>query len=98
MSTDQRNEKQQQEEEEVLRPAPPFRPTVFLFRMLALIFLAEAAFLGFAFVKCSEPVISKPTIGVKDRCPDIGERSETLFLAAITTTLSLLSAGNTLKP
>lgn len=98
MSTDQRNEKLRQEEEEVLKSPRPFRPTVFLFRMLALIFLTEAAFLGFAFVKCSEPVSDKSLQGLENRCPNIGERSETLFLAAITTTLSLLSGGSTQQP
>jgi len=70
---------------------------VFLFRMLALIFLTEALFLGFSFVKCSEPISDKSTVTVKERCPDIGERSETLFLAAITTTLSLLTGAGSLR-
>ena len=89
--------RQGQREEEVLNTRRPFRPHVFLFRMLALIFLTEALFLGFAFVKCSEPVMNKASVTVKDRCPDIGERSETLFLAAITTTLSLLTGAGSLR-
>ena len=98
MSTDQRNQKLQQKEEEVLNTQRPFRPHVFLLRMLALIFVTEALFLGFAFVKCSEPVLDKASVTAKERCPDIGERSETLFLAAITTTLSLLTGAGSLKP
>lgn len=75
-----------------------FRSQVFLFRMLAVIFLVEAGFLAFAFVKCSQPIPGQPVPMVNDRCPKLGERSETLFIAAITTTLSLLTgAGVALK-
>ena len=97
MPTDQVAQKGQGEEE-VLNTQRPFRPHVFLLRMLALIFLTEALFLGFAFVKCSEPVSDKSTVSIKQRCPDVGERSETLFLAAITTTLSLLTGAGSLQP
>ena len=69
----------------------PFRAKVFLFRMLATIFIVEAGFLAFAFVKCSQPIPGKPVPMVAERCPKLGERSETLFIAAITTTLSLLT-------
>ena len=31
---------------------------------------------------------------INERCPKLGERSETLFIAAITTTLSLLTGVN----
>ena len=76
----------------------PFRPQVFLFRMLAAIFLAEAGFLAFSFAKCSQPLVSSPVPMINERCPKLGERSETLFIAAITTTLSLLTgAGVALK-
>lgn len=71
----------------------PFRPQLFLFRMLAVIFLAEAGFLAFAFVKCSTPIPGNPVPLVNERCPKLGERSETLFIAAITTTLSLLTGA-----
>ena len=67
----------------------PFRPTVFLFRMLAAIFFTEAGFLAFAFVKCSQPT---PGTTLMERCPKLGERSETLFIAAISTTLGLIGA------
>ena len=79
-----------QEKRQVKEPAP-FRPRVFLFRMLGAIFFVEALFLAFAFVKCSQPIPGKPVPMVTERCPKLGERSETLFIAAITTTLSLLT-------
>ena len=76
-------------------PGPrPFRAKVFLYRTLLLIFVTEFTFLAFAFVKCSEPVPGKEVQGITDRCPKIGERSETLFVAAITTTLSLLTGAD----
>jgi hypothetical protein len=62
--------------------------------MLAAIFLTEAGFLAFAFVKCSQPIPGKPVPMVAERCPKLGERSETLFIAAITTTLSLLTGSD----
>ena len=69
----------------------PFRPKIFLYRMLAAIFMAEAGFLAFAFVKCSAPIPGDPLPTVTDRCPKLGERAETLFVAAVATTLSLLT-------
>ena len=72
----------------------PFQPQLFLFRMLAAIFVAEAGFLAFAFVKCSQPMPGSPVPLVNERCPKLGERSETLFVAAITTTLSLLTGAS----
>jgi len=66
----------------------PFRAKVFLFRMLAAIFIVEAGFLAFAFWGCSRTEAGQTVI---QRCPKISEKSETLFLAAITTTLSLLT-------
>ena len=71
----------------------PFRSQLFLFRMLAAIFVVEAGFLAFAFVKCSTPMPGNPVPLVNERCPKLGERSETLFIAAITTTLSLLTGA-----
>ena len=71
----------------------PFRSQLFLFRMLAAIFVVEAGFLAFAFVKCSTPMPGNPVPLVNERCPKLGERSETLFIAAITTTLSLLTVA-----
>ena len=66
----------------------PFRARVFLFRMLAAIFVVEAGFLAFAYWGCSR---TDPGQTVIQRCPKIAEKSEALFLAAITTTLSLLT-------
>lgn len=75
----------------------PFRPKVFLYRMLGAIFVVEALFLGFAFYRCSERRPGEP-IKLVDRCPKLGDRSETLFVAAITTTLSLLTGENSPRP
>ena len=69
----------------------PFRPKIFLYRMLAAIFLTEASFLGYAFVKCSQPIPGTPIPMIAERCPKLGERAETLFVAAVATTLSLLT-------
>ena len=79
----------------------PFRPQVFLFRLLAAIFLWEGILLAFSFVKCSEPKAGE-SIGVllSDRCPRLGQRAENVFEIAIATTLSLLAGGTqiNLKP
>ena len=76
-------------------PEPrPFRPKLFLYRTLLLIFVTEFLFMAFAFVKCSQPVPGKEVQKITERCPKIGERSETLFVAAITTTLSLLTGAD----
>ena len=69
----------------------PFRRDVFLFRMLGTIFAVEASFLAFAFWKCSIPIPGQPVPMVSERCPKLGERAETLFVAAVATTLNLLS-------
>lgn len=70
---------------------------MFLFRMLACIFITEAAFLAFAFYRCSEGRPGEPQKLV-DRCPRLGDRAETLFIAAISTTLSLLTGVDKLEP
>ena len=72
----------------------PFRPKIFLYRMLACIFFVEAAFLAFAFYKCSIRIPGQVAPLVTERCPKLGERAETLFVAAVATTLSLLSGAN----
>ena len=76
----------------------PFRAKVFLFRMLAAIFLVEGGFLAFAYVKCSQPIPGQAPVQLTQRCPKLGERSETLFIAAITTTLSLLTGSDKPQP
>lgn len=75
-------------------PPVPFRPTVFLFRMLAGIFLVEALLLSYSFVKCSNSSNAQPTALLAERCPRLGQRAENIFEIAIATTLSLL-AGST---
>ena len=77
-----------------MREQRPFRPKIFLYRMLAAIFLTEAVFLGFAFVKCSQPIPETPVPMIAERCPKLGERAETLFVAAVATTLSLLTGAS----
>ena len=62
--------------------------------MLASIFLVEAGFLAFAFSKCTQPIPDQPTPMVNERCPKLGDRAETLFVAAVATTLSLLSGSD----
>ena len=75
----------------------PFRTQVFLYRMLAVIFATEAGFLAFAFWKCSLPIPGTPVPLVTERCPKLGERAETLFVAAVATTLSLLTGAVALQ-
>ena len=76
------------------RPTP-FRPRVFLFRMLAVIFFAELATLLFAFSKCTASDMTGPEAEqtIRERCPDIGNRTEQLFGVAVATTLSLLGSA-----
>ena len=61
--------------------------------MLGTIFAVEALFLGFAFWKCSVPIPGQPVPMVSERCPKLGDRAETLFVAAVATTLSLLTGA-----
>ena len=68
----------------------PFRPKIFLFRMLAAIFLVEGGFLAFAFYACSQ---TGPNQTIIERCPKLSEKSESLFVAAVATTLSLLTGA-----
>ena len=81
-----------QEKGQIKEPRP-FRAKVFLFRMLAGIFVVEASFLAFAFSKCAQSIESDPDATVVSKCPKIGDRAETLFIAAISTTLSLLTGA-----
>ena len=71
----------------------PFRTKVFLLRMLACIFFVEAAFLAFSFSKCAQSIEKDADATVVSKCPKIGDRAETLFIAAISTTLSLLTGA-----
>ena len=76
----------------------PFRAKVFLFRMLAGIFIVEAFFLVFASVKCAQSIENTPGATVASQCPKIGDRAETLFVAAVATTLSLLTGAQDSQP
>ena len=77
------------------RAPATFRPRVFLFRMLAVIFFAELATLLFAFSKCtaSDMTGREAEQTIKERCPEIGNRTEQLFGVAVATTLSLLGSA-----
>ena len=75
------------------QPPLPFRPQPFLFRTLVGIFFVEFIFLGFAFVKCAEPIPDNPEILVTDRCPRLAQRSQEVFQVGIATVLSLLGGA-----
>ena len=76
----------------------PFRPEVFLFRMLAGIFIWEALLLGYSFWACAHPMTKlASSVLLSERCPRLGQRAENIFEIAIATTLSLLAGGNQLK-
>ena len=81
----------------VVKPQTPFRPQVFLFRMLGVIFAVEALLLIFSFVKCSQPHPRLETAVLAERCPRLGQRAENIFEIAIATTLSLLAGGQQIK-
>ena len=74
-----------------MREQRPFRPRIFLYRMLAAIFLTEAGFLAASFYICSRPIAGTT---IQERCPKAGDRAETLFVAAVATTLSLLTGAD----
>jgi hypothetical protein len=63
--------------------------------MLAAIFIVEAGFLTLSFSACKSafekrlPDNENPAT-ITDHCPGLGDRAETLFVAAISTTLALL--------
>lgn len=65
----------------------PFRVHVFLLRMLAVIFVAEASIIVYGIHLCSRVTEDKVT----EVCPNIGGRVEKLFGVAMATTLSLLA-------
>ena len=73
----------------------PFRPQLFLFRMLAAIFAIEAGLLTYSFIACSQGLPVQ--MALTERCPRIGQRAENIFEIAIATTLSLLAGGATQK-
>ncbi len=58
-----------------------FKERPFLFKMLAVIFIVEAVFLGLGLIKCK----------TLKECPKLGDRTQQLFGVAIATTLSLLT-------
>ena len=76
----------------------PFRPQVFLFRLLAGIFVWEGVLLAWSFHLCATPNHKAgQTVLLTERCPRLGQRAETIFELAIATTLSLLAGGTQLN-
>ena len=76
----------------------PFRPQIFLFRLLAAIFLWEGLLLVYSFYACSHPMLGVETrVLLSERCPRLGQRAENVFEIAIATTLSLLAGGTQLS-
>ena len=74
----------------------PFRPQVFLFRMLASIFIVKAALLIFSFAVCTDLALDLDPDRREEfdaRCPRLGDRAADMFELAIATTLSLLAGG-----
>lgn len=67
----------------------PFRPRVFLFRLLAGVFIAEMVLLSASIWRCSYIRVGEPT-RLSERCPKIGDRATELFTLATSTILSLL--------
>ena len=75
----------------------PFRPQVFLFRMLAAIFFGKGCYWLIRFYACSHPIIGAETrVLLSERCPRLGQRAENVFEIAIATSLSLLAGGTQL--
>ena len=73
------------------RPPLPFRPRLFLFRALAGIFLMEGFLLAYAFQYCSKPDPAAPREPFHERCPRLGQRTESAIELALATVLSLLA-------
>ena len=69
----------------------PFKPRPFLFRLLAAIFGAQFLIVGWAVIRCGT-INPGEAIHIKERCPEIGQRSENLFSLAVATVLSLLTS------
>ena len=70
----------------------PFRVKPFLFRCLVGIFAAQFLILGFGAYKCAAIAESRQ-IAVNQECPNIMDKTETLFGVAIATVLSLLGVS-----
>ena len=70
----------------------PFRPRLFLYRTLVGIFAVQALLLGFSVWRCADV---RPEDGVSDnlaeRCPELGDRFESVGNVAIATVLSMLT-------
>jgi len=68
-----------------------FNPRPFLFKMLAAIFAAQFVILGWSIWRCGT-VNPGEELHIKERCPEIGQRTENLFGLAVATVLSLLTS------
>jgi len=73
-------------------PEPrPFRPRLFLFRMLAGLFVAEFALMFYSIWHCAAVARDMSEATPVDACPKVGQRAQELFTLSITTVLSLLT-------
>ena len=71
---------------------------MFIYRTIVGIFAVEAVFLAMAFSTCrmafqKHLADTNDPVTITDHCPALGDRAETLFTAALATTLGLLSAN-----
>lgn len=74
----------------------PFRTRVFLLRTLVMIFVIQLSLLVFTFGQCAS-LANKRMVVPGEVCPELADRTETLFGLAIATVLSLL-VGHKDKP
>lgn len=68
-----------------------FNVRPFLFKMLAVIFFCQFLILGYSVWRCGT-VGPGEELHIKERCPEIGQRTENLFGLAVATVLSLLTS------
>ena len=71
---------------------------MFIYRTVVGVFIVEAVFLSMAFSACRKAFEmrlkdSGDPVLITDHCPALGDRAETLFTAALATSLGLLSAN-----
>ena len=68
----------------------PFNREKFLLFLLGTIFAYQAAVFAFGIWTCSRV---RPTLSIRDVCPEIGKRYESTFSVMIATTLALISGS-----
>ena len=72
------------------RPKLPFRPKLYLLRLLGAIFLAQFMAIGYGIYRCGDVRPGEP-VAFLERCPKIADRSQEMFTLATATILSLLT-------